>query len=383
MLSNFLLLSILLLISIKDFKEGIIPDFLLIGLALLGLFRFESAQIVSSLLLGFLSYSLYKIYPIIRKKQGLGLGDVKMMAISGLWLDPVQIPFYLFIAGVAGAGIAFLWRTLKKGERFPFGPALALSLGICILGPQGSSIGENKTMAPFHGPSLAPASGNKPDSLVVFIHGYGASGEDLLELGKVWSSLLPTTLFVAPHGPSASELHPSGRQWFSLRDWDPDHPLTKSQINQILIELQSVTPAFNQYLDHLLETYHIPPEKLALVGFSQGSMFALHIALNRSLCAGVVAYSGAFIEDPATVNVTPSPILLIHGLADTVVLPSYSQIAEARLKALGVPVNLTFLSGLGHGIDERGLLLGGEFLKEHLCKNQQSDLWERTKESNN
>jgi phospholipase/carboxylesterase len=383
LLSNSLLFLILISISIKDVKEGIIPNVLLLFLSILGLLQFKEENAIPFLGLGILAYALYKVYPLLKKQSGLGLGDVKMMAVSGLWLDPLQIPLFLILSGVFGMGMAFLWHKLKRGHRFPLGPALALALGICIVGDQGLSNGENKMTIKFSGPSLPPASGNNPDSIVVFLHGYGANGHDLLSIGKAWAPLLPNTLFVAPHGPDESKINPSGNQWFSLDDWNPDHPLTPAQIARIMVDIQALIPSFSRYLDDLLKTHNLPPEKLALVGFSQGSMFALSVALHYPQCAGVVAYSGAFLEDPTKPNTSRPPVLLIHGQEDRLVSPTYSKMAEERLKALNVPVTLALVPGLDHGIDERGLAVGGAFLRKHLDENAQPDLWEKAKESNN
>jgi len=382
-LVNSLLFLILIGISLKDFKDGIIPDFLLGGLAILGVLQWGGTHMMSGLVLGLMAYGLYKLYPLVRNQEGLGFGDVKLIMVSGLWLEISLIPFFLILAGGFGIGIGLLWRVLKKEMRFPLGPALALALGICIVGGQSLSKGV-PTMAPiFSGPSLPPASGNKPDSIVVFLHGYGANGHDLLSLGHVWKDLLPNTLFVAPHGPAVSQLYPSGNQWFDLSDWNPDAPFTENQTARIMTEVQALTPAFNQYLDDLLKTHNLPPEKLALVGFSQGTMFALHIALHRPLCAAVVGYSGAFLDDPKETKIARPPIFLIHGEVDQLVPARFSQLAEDRLKALQVPVSLALIPGLDHGIDEKGLAMGGIFLRDHLYKNTQSDLWERAKESNN
>jgi phospholipase/carboxylesterase len=286
------------------------------------------------------------------------------------------------VGGGIGIGIALLWRILKRGQRFPFAPALALSLGICIVGNNGLTIGENK-MTTFTAHSLPPASGLKPDSIVVLIHGYGANGKDLLALGDSWSDLLPNTLFIAPDGPDKSEVNPFGNQWFGLSDWDPAQKLTKDHVSRMVREIQELTPSFNRYLDELLQTYGLPPEKLALVGFSQGAMLSLHIGLHRPLCAGVIAYSGAFLEDIKEVKVAHPPVLLIHGADDQLLSPVFSQVAKGRLESLGVSVALTVLPDLGHGIDERGLSMGGAFLKKHLYKIPQSDLWERVKEGIN
>jgi phospholipase/carboxylesterase len=354
---TFLFLIILIILSVKDIKEGIIPDCVLVLLLLLGLLRFGVTHSMSVLILGVLGYSLYKLYPLLKAREGLGLGDVKMMTVSGFWIAPNTIPLFLVMGGSMGILIAFLWRLIYKSHRFPLGPALALALGICTVENYAFSTGEPKMTQDFSGPSLSPAAGGKPDSLVVLIHGYGSDGEDLLFLGNAWSSLLPHTLFIAPHGPVICEGNPSGKQWFGLRDWDPA---------RILKEIQAITPAFNRYLDGLLKLHNLPPEKLALVGFSQGAMLALHVGLMRPRCGGVVAYSGAFLDDPTEFKIARPPVLLVHGTEDQVLPASLSQDAEQRLKTLGVSTTLFLLPNLEHTIDPRGLGMGGSFLKDVL-----------------
>lgn len=230
--------------------------------------------------------------------------------------------------------------------------------------------GENPMPKDFPGPTLAPTSGGKADSLVVLIHGYGANGDDLISLGKVWGSQLPNTAFVAPHGPEVCEVNPSGNQWFDLRQWNPF---------EIMKSLQALTPEFNSYLDHLLKTYDLPPKKLALVGFSQGAVLALHIALHRLPCAGVLSYSGAFLDDPSEILVARPPVLLIHGQEDTILSAEFSKSAEQRLKELQVPVTLKLLPNLGHGIDDRGLELGEAFLKNIFSEKGREALVESNK----
>ncbi len=355
MLPILALLFVLMAISLKDVKDGIIPDGWLILLVLLGGLQFGITHGLSVFILGGVGYGLYKIYPLLKHREGLGLGDVKMMAASGSWLPLSSLPLFLIIAGSVGILIALLWRLLYKQLQFPLGPALAFALGVCVLGNTVFSTGETKMTHVFSGPTLSPAAGGKPDSLVVLIHGYGANGDDLLSLGKVWASSLPHTVFVAPHGPFICEGNPSGKQWFGLSDWDP---------MRILKEIQTITPAFNQYLDGLLKLYDLPPEKLALVGFSQGAMLSLHVAFLRPQCGGVVAYSGAFLDDPTEVKIARPPVLLVHGTEDQVLPVSCSETAETQLKAIGVPVTLSLLPNLGHGINERGLEMGGAFLRD-------------------
>lgn len=374
LLANSLLFLILIMISLKDLKDGTIPDVLLLVMAILGLVQWGLTHSISVAILGLMAYGLYKIYPLLKNQEWLGFGDVKMMMASGLWIDTFQIPLFLILGGGIGIGIALLWRALKREARFPLGPALAIALGICIISNDGVSLGEKEMITPFVDYSIPPASGQKPDSIVVLIHGYGSNGRDLLSLGHAWAHQLPNTLFVAPDGPTASRINPYGNEWFGLHDWDPAQKLSQAQIARMVKDIQVLTPSFNQYLNNLLKTHGLPPEKLALVGFSQGAMVALHLALHRPQCAGVIGYSGAFLDDPQETKVAHPPVLLVHGLEDDLLPPFSSQIAEEHLKKLNIPVSLTLIPGLGHSIDRKGLELGGAFLKEHLEKMPQSGL---------
>ncbi len=344
----------LVALSISDFWKGILPDPLLIALGALGVWRFGGNYILSSFLLGALGYGLYKIYPFLRTKEGLGFGDVKMMAVCGLWLPLSDIPLFLIVAGGVGVGIALAWRFIYKTRTFPLGPALALALGVCV----GGFTDGDSTMTPSlvtH--TLPPQAGGKPDSIVVFLHGYGSNGEDLLSLGHVWGALLPHTVFVAPDGIKPHPEVPGGHQWFGLQDWD---------VHRLVKDMHAITPELNRYLDGLLKQYDLAPDRLALVGFSQGAMLSMHIALHRPKCAGVVAYSGALLEDPKVLKVAAPPVLLIHGTADEVLEAHLSQLAHESLTRQGVPSTLLLLPNLAHSIDERGLERGGEFLREKL-----------------
>ena len=205
--------------------------------------------------------------------------------------------------------------------------------------------------------TLPPKAGGKPESIVVFLHGYGSNGEDLLSLGHVWGSLLPNTVFVAPDGIKPHPEVPGGHQWFGLQDWD---------IHRITKDMQGITPQVNAYLDGLLKQYGLAPDKLALVGFSQGAMLSMRIGLHRPRCAGVVAYSGALLEDSKELKVAAPPMLLIHGTNDEVLEAELSEQAHESLKRQGVPSTLLLFPNLAHSIDERGLEKGGEFLRKCL-----------------
>src|SRR5688572_7951032 len=142
------------------------------------------------------------------------------------------------------------------------------------------------TIADLDGPRLEPRSG-QARQLVVFLHGYGADGNDLIDIGRAWQQLLPNAAFVSPHAPEPCAQAPVGRQWFGLTFRDP---------NERWLGVNKATPGLERFLEAELTRRNLPPSALALVGFSQGTMMALHAGLRRAVSpAAIVGYSGVFV----------------------------------------------------------------------------------------
>lgn len=215
-------------------------------------------------------------------------------------------------------------------------------------------------MALIDGPRLAPRSGGKADSLVVLLHGYGADGRDLIDLGGMFAERLPGAAFVAPHAPDPCDQSPTGRQWF---------PLTSSAPQDLARGAATAWPILRSFLAEELATHDLQPSRLALVGFSQGTMMALHaVTAGEVAAAAVVGYSGLWtqFERPPTALPSLPPILLVHGTTDEVI-PLGALFASANaLAAAGGRVEFHLCHDVGHGIDEAGLFHGGAFLAEML-----------------
>jgi phospholipase/carboxylesterase len=211
------------------------------------------------------------------------------------------------------------------------------------------------------GPRLEPRGGAPAKQLVVFLHGYGADGKDLIEIGRAWQTLLPNAAFVSPHAPEPCGQAPSGRQWFPLTFRDPDERWKGVNV---------AGPVLEHFLDAELQRRQLPPSALALVGFSQGTMMALHVGLRRAVApAAIVGYSGMLVvaedADPETFSAqikSKPPVLLIHGDQDDVIPATALFHAAQALSAVDVPVEWHLSPGIGHGIDQEGLRHGGEFL---------------------
>jgi phospholipase/carboxylesterase len=210
------------------------------------------------------------------------------------------------------------------------------------------------------GPRLEPRAG-AARQLVVFLHGYGADGNDLIDLGRAWQGLLPHAAFVSPHAPEPCSQAPVGRQWF---------PLTMRSTEERWTGANKAAPILNRFLDAELARHNLPPSALALVGFSQGTMMALHVGLRRAAPpAAIVGYSGLFIVPE---NVDPQafageirarpPVLLVHGDRDDLIPVQALFHATQTLAALEIAVEWHISAGTGHGIDQEGLRHGGEFL---------------------
>ncbi len=232
------------------------------------------------------------------------------------------------------------------------------------------------TMGAFNldGPRLPPAAKGAARQLVVLLHGYGANGEDLIGLAPYLQQRLPEAAFVAPNAPEPVPGMPFGFQWFSLDGYDPErHRRNPAEAAASSREMAraAVRPAgvIDRFLDRELARWQVAPERLALVGFSQGTMMALHVGLRRAVApAGILGFSGALLggDDLKSEIRAKPPVSLIHGDADPVVPVAAMFGAVHGLNAVEVAVEWHVAPGLGHGIDADGIAIGGGFLETAL-----------------
>ncbi len=202
-----------------------------------------------------------------------------------------------------------------------------------------------------------PASKGTARQLVVLCHGVGADGHDLIDLAPAWAHALPDAVFVAPDAPFPYEGAPHGRQWFSLADRTPA---------MLLAGARAAAPALLAYIDAELSRLDLPTDAVAIMGFSQGAMMALHAGLRRPVPPrGILAYSGALLDTPELERecVGHPPVLLVHGEVDNVVPFERAVASEAALRRLGLPLQTLWCPGVEHAIDEAGLATGALFLQ--------------------
>lgn len=217
-----------------------------------------------------------------------------------------------------------------------------------------------------NGKSLAPRSGAAPKQIVVLLHGYGSSGSDMIALAPHWQEALPDALFLAPHAPQRCGMMGAGYQWWGLSGFAPA---------ALAAGAASAAPAIDAFIDKKLAQYGLTEAELALIGFSQGTMMALHVGLRRkSAVAAVVGYSGMLTsiadlaKDFGHKNFPGPPVLLVHGSADPVVPVAALHMAESELKRLGVAVTSHVSFGVPHSVDPVGLRMGRDFVAKALLR---------------
>lgn len=206
----------------------------------------------------------------------------------------------------------------------------------------------------------APASGEKPKSMVIMLHGLGSNGQDLISLAPYMAARLPDTVFVSPDAPFPCDMAPIGHQWFSLQDRTP---------SVMLSGVQRAAPMLDSYITTMMEKYDVSADKVALLGFSQGTMMSLFVGPRfPEKLAGILGYSGALIGSNSLSgsDINKIPVHLIHGDADDVVPVDRFYDAESALREAGFVVSGSVTKGLPHSIDEKGIVDGMAFLHSIL-----------------
>lgn len=206
-----------------------------------------------------------------------------------------------------------------------------------------------------NGASLQPLSGAAPKQILLLLHGFGSSGSDMISLAPSWQQALPDALFLAPHAPQQSS-YGGGYQWWGLSELSPQ---------ALAAGAAQAAPAIDQFIDRKLRQYNLDEADLAIIGFSQGTMMALHVGLRRPRqIAAIVGYSGMLtgIDELRRAAITKPPVLLVHGTDDPMVPVSALYTAESELKHLGIAVSTHVSPGVGHSVDPVGLATGRDFV---------------------
>jgi len=208
--------------------------------------------------------------------------------------------------------------------------------------------------------SISPFSKNKPQQVIVLCHGYGGDGKDISTLAINWQRFLPEAIFLCPNAPEICAVNPQGYQWFDLSSDKEELILEKSLIAE---------EKLNTFIDQILNDFQLEPNNLALVGFSQGCMVSIQIALKKKKqISCLIGYSGKVINQKhLSDNIHSKPkIFLMHGTNDTIVSPTHLLEAKEYLVKHGLKIKTKIFKDCEHRIPVEGVSLGLGFLKKNL-----------------
>ena len=194
-----------------------------------------------------------------------------------------------------------------------------------------------------------------PKNLIIFLHGLGSNGDDLISLAPFMQKKLPEHFaFVSPNG--LESYHDMGYQWFSLEDRSEE---------AVFGELSRIENRVNYYIDQKLDQFSLTEEQVFLVGFSQGTMTSLHVGLGRQKpFAGIVGFSGALMCPQSHVFHNKTPVCLIHGMYDDIVPFAAMKSASERLTSQSIHCETYAIGNLMHSINERGLDYAVNFIQK-------------------
>ena len=208
--------------------------------------------------------------------------------------------------------------------------------------------------------SIPPLSKNKPQQVVVLCHGYGGDGRDISILATNWQRFLPDAVFLCPNAPEVCAVNAQGYQWFDLSSDKEEVILEKSLVAEVKLDT---------FLDQVLDNFQLGTTNLALVGFSQGCMMSIQIALKKKEQINcLIGYSGKVINQKHlsdTIKSKPK-IFLMHGANDTIVSPTHLLEAKEYLVKQGLKIKTKLFKDCEHRIPVEGISLGLGFLKKNL-----------------
>ena len=206
----------------------------------------------------------------------------------------------------------------------------------------------------------------EPKYLVIFLHGYGANGENLINLSHEIRYALPEAHYIAPN---AIEPWEGGfqhsYQWFSLYNGQD-----RKGLIEIAHHIKDANYRLSEFIEDQLKRFNLPRSKLFLVGFSQGAMMSIYQGfISEEKIAGIISFSGKVVlpEMVGEKIISKPEICLIHGEEDSV-LPFAENFLEAKklLEKIEVEHESHPIPHLDHSIDIHGIRMAQNFIRKQI-----------------
>ena len=215
-----------------------------------------------------------------------------------------------------------------------------------------------------------------PKKLVVFLHGYQDCAGHIDHKTVGLQSMNDIALHI-PESPFISEVDNQTRQWFSIRQFDPNDvrrgtPSWEEFVelyNKMTVGLETAYQMIMEYIDNLLNEYQLNYSDLFICGFSQGAMCAMYSGLMCPLkIGGVVSFGGilaaqGYIEK----HYKNKPnVLLLHGEQDEKIRIGALDFTAKNLTNLGCQVKTYSFSDTTHRITDEEIALTKQFISGKL-----------------
>jgi len=206
-----------------------------------------------------------------------------------------------------------------------------------------------------------------PKFLVILLHGYGANGENLIELSNEFQPIIQDAYFISPNAIEPWEgRFPNSYQWFSLYAG-----VERKALDILAPKIKNANQILLKFIEEQLQRFNLSYENLILIGFSQGSMMAIYQALIMpKKIAGVISFSGKVVEPLSVgdkINSKPN-ICLIHGTHDSVLPFSNFHEAQEILSKDHIPFEAHAIENLDHTIDVRAVRIAQNFIRKIVLK---------------
>lgn len=200
---------------------------------------------------------------------------------------------------------------------------------------------------------------------MLFLHGYGANGENLLDLAYEFKGILPEAHFISPNAIEPWEGgFPGCYQWFSL-----SNGLERKSMVDMAVDVIRANKILKSFIKKQLERFNLSEKNLIIMGFSQGAMMSMYQGFTADVKpAGIVSFSGKLIlpEMLGQKIIHKPEICLIHGRQDSVLPFSNFTEAEKLLKQENISFESHALDNLDHSIDIRSIKAAQGFVKKLL-----------------
>tara|TARA_B100000029_G_scaffold459740_1_gene490146 strand:+ start:1974 stop:2648 length:675 start_codon:yes stop_codon:yes gene_type:complete len=223
-------------------------------------------------------------------------------------------------------------------------------------------------MMTLHGPSFELSK--NPDKLVFLLHGYGDNGENFIPLAKSLYDSESNINFYAPNAPSPVPQFPTGRQWFELYpngiNFNEAGPKEKELLKQDCIASLKL---IQNYISNLCLKYNLSLRDCFILGFSQGAMMSFEFGkFANEYLAGCILLSGRILpsENHEKKKFNKTPILIIHGDQDEVLVPKYFFEACDILKNNNFLFESHLIKNEAHTISKDILNISKKFIKKNM-----------------